>query len=550
MSEHARIQPLPLQLANQIAAGEVIERPASVVKELVENSLDAGATHIQVIIEGAGSQLIEVVDNGSGIHADDLALALSRHATSKLVSSEQLSEIASLGFRGEALPSIASVSDLTLISRQADSELAWQLRGHAEKPEPARHPAGTRVTVRDLFFNLPARRRFLRTAQTEQQHILQTMQRLALSRFDCGFECIINGQRKLNVRPASSTEQQLKRIASVCGRRFARQALALDQQFDQIHLHGWIGGIDSHRPQNDVQFFFINGRVVRDRLITHAIRQAFGELIPAGRQPAYVLYLDIPLDRVDVNVHPTKHEVRFQDTRLIHGLIHRAISDTLALAEPAGEKPQVADRPASYRTNRAERANGKTAPSLRPDFSLQHSPLLHQRYILLWLDHSPYLVDLQQAQQTALATQLSDDILSGNALTRRPVLVPLTLDFSADEKNRLAKHQPQLSHLGFEFELAADTVRLKTFPTLFSHADLKSLSRQVFDIVTTAAAPLPDKALLEPLKQCLPELPFSSPEAAERLLQQFDTRTILASPWCRQLDPALLSGLFSDNSSE
>lgn len=542
MSDNARIQPLPLQLANQIAAGEVIERPASVVKELVENSLDAGATHIKVIAEGAGSQLIQVVDNGAGIHADDLVLALSRHATSKLVSSDQLSEIVSLGFRGEALPSIASVSELTLTSRQADSELAWQIKGHSDHAEPTRHPQGTSVEVRDLFFNLPARRRFLRTAQTEQQHILQTMQRLALSRFDCGFECIINGQRKLNVRPADTAEQQIQRIASVCGRRFGKQALSLDQQFDDIHLHGWIGGLDSHRPQNDVQYFFINGRVVRDRLITHAIRQAFGEMIPAGRQPAYVLYLDIPLERVDVNVHPTKHEVRFQDARLIHGLIHRAITDTLEQPTPGNPAMQIADNPAAYESRGADITNHKKTPHA-VDFKLQHSPLLHQRYALSWLDETPYLIDLQQAQKAALTEQLTADIRSGKPLTNRPVLVPVNLNFDESQRQQLQTCQSTLKQLGFEFEISADSVRLRSFPTLFSHADLKTLCQQILGIVSTNTPS--DEQLIERLRDCLPSLPIPSPEAADRLLQQFDSAAIRDSDWCRELDPALLSSLFS-----
>lgn len=547
MSEHARIQPLPLQLANQIAAGEVIERPASVIKELVENSLDAGATHIRVTTEGAGSQLIQVVDNGSGIHADDLSLALSRHATSKLVSSDQLSEIASLGFRGEALPSIASVSELTLISRQSDSELAWQIKGNSDEVEPTRHPPGTRVDVRDLFFNLPARRRFLRTAQTEQQHILQTMQRLALSRFDCGFECIINGQRKLNVRPAMTQEEQLQRIARVCERRFGQQALSLDQHFDAIHLHGWIGGSDSHRAQSDVQFFFINGRVVRDRLIMHAIRQAFGDMIPAGRQPAYVLYLEMPLNRVDVNVHPTKHEVRFQDARLIHGLLHRAIMDTLAQSESTGSKAVVADNPAAYNSGHAPRVRSQT-PSSHEVLQLQHSPLMHQRYALIWLDDKPYLLDLQQAQKAALADQLAADIHRGKPLTQRPILVPITLQLTADELEQMQACQSQLQHLGFEFDMTTEGARLRTFPTLFSHADQKTLCRQVLQILTTGERT--DTQLIKQLSDCLPVLPVTSPAVADRLLQQFDQETIRRSPWCCELDPVLLSGLFSDKLSE
>ena len=233
-----RIHALPLQLANQIAAGEVIERPASVIKELVENSLDASATAIEVTIEGSGSQLIQVRDNGSGIHPQDLHLALSRHATSKINSSEQLSQIASLGFRGEALPSISSVSNMSLTSRQPDSDCGWQIQHEADAAEPVSHPIGTTVAVRDLFFNLPARRRFLRSARTEQQQILTTLQRLALSRFDVQFQCELNGQRKLNLPVAQSEAQRLARIGKICGQAFVKRAVAFEQQFDVIQIHG------------------------------------------------------------------------------------------------------------------------------------------------------------------------------------------------------------------------------------------------------------------------------------------------------------------------
>ena len=286
MSASIRIQSLPLHLANQIAAGEVIERPASVVKELVENSLDAGATQVYIDIEGAGSQLIRVSDNGAGIHPDDLSLALSRHATSKLHSTAQLTHIASLGFRGEALPSIASISELTLSSRQQNSDCGWQISIDKENNTPVSHPIGTTVEVRDLFFNVPARRRFLRGDKTEQLHINTTLNRLALSQFEIGFQWQLSATSHIKLPAAITPEQQQQRIAKICGKTFINNCIYIQQQFDEINLSGWLGKAEAHRPQTDVNYFFINGRVIRDRVINHAIRQAYSDLIPTGRYPA------------------------------------------------------------------------------------------------------------------------------------------------------------------------------------------------------------------------------------------------------------------------
>lgn len=354
-----RIHALPVHLANQIAAGEVIERPASVVKELIENSIDAKATHIDIDIEGAGSQLIRIQDNGEGIHPDDLVIALSRHATSKIHSSEQLSHISSLGFRGEALPSIASIARLTLTSHQLGSDCAYKITGDNDKTEPASHPYGTSFEVRDLFFNLPARRRFLRSNKTEQHHILTTVQQLALSQFHIGFNYKQAGANKLKLAIADTFEQQQQRVAKICGKAFINHSFYIEQQYEEIELKGWLGKAEAHRSQTDVHYFFINGRVIRDRVVNHAIRQAYGEHIPAGRQAAYVLYLTLPLDSVDINVHPTKHEVRFRHARLIHGLIMSAIQQALL-----SEQTELQAPPPPSLANIAESSPNYAIPSL------------------------------------------------------------------------------------------------------------------------------------------------------------------------------------------
>ena len=553
-----RILALPLQLANQIAAGEVIERPASVIKELVENSLDASATEIDVTIEGSGSQLIQVRDNGSGIHPDDLCLALSRHATSKISSSDQLSQIASLGFRGEALPSISSVSNLSLISRQHDSECGWQIHHEEEEPEPVAHPEGTTVAVRDLFFNLPARRRFLRSARTEQQQILTTMQRLALSRFDVRFQCQLNGQQKLNLPIAESESQQLARIGKICGQAFVKQAIKIDQQFDIITIKGWLGHVEAHRPQADQQYFFINGRVIRDRLISQIVRQAYADLIPTGRHPAYVLYMTIPLDRVDVNVHPTKHEVRFRETRLIHGLIHRAVKDQLQqqiITGPAQTASptnplRVAETASAY-----QRHELATAP---PEYSVQKPiainqtgsndtvqllQILHQRYVLIHFQQQHYLLDLPKAFSNSRRQQFSE-LLKQLPLKSRPILVPLSHPCSAAQLNSVGKQQTLLNSFGFELQPTENAVVIKNIPIALAQLDLKAVVSAVI------AAVCKDDIDAAVLGRCLSELLQTSdkilPQQAEEWLKTLTMSECIEKPWCRELDLATLGSLFSD----
>ena len=327
------IQILPSRLANQIAAGEVVERPASVVKEIVENSLDSGASSIEIDIEKGGHKRILIRDNGSGIPHDELALALSRHATSKIAKLDDLEAICSLGFRGEALASISSVARLSLSSKPKDQTQAWQ--AHCEGRDmqvqlnPVAHPDGTSVDVVDLFFNTPARRKFLRTEKTEFAHIDEVVRRIALSRFDVSFSLKHNGKLLRKYPAVKAQDTELKRIGAICGKEFSAQNIELNSQYQQFELKGWLAQPEQAKTQGDFQYFYVNGRMMRDKLINHAVRQAFEGLIDADLYPTYVLYLTLEPNQVDVNVHPAKHEVRFHQARLVHDFIYRALTDSL-----------------------------------------------------------------------------------------------------------------------------------------------------------------------------------------------------------------------------
>ncbi len=327
------IQILPARLANQIAAGEVVERPASVVKELVENSIDAGATRIDIDIEKGGSKLIRIRDNGSGIAKDELTLALSRHATSKITTLDDLEAIVSLGFRGEALASISSVSRLTLTSRTIAQEEAWSAYAEGRdmdvKLKPAAHPIGTTIDVVDLFFNTPARRKFLRTEKTEFTHIDELLKRIALSRLDITINLRHNGKQVRQYRAAQTKVQVEKRLAAVCGSNFLQHALEVELEHGELIFHGWISSPEGARAQGDIQYCYVNGRMMKDKLINHAIRQGYESSLLANQYAAYILFIEINPHDVDVNVHPAKHEVRFHQARLVHDFIYQAIYGAL-----------------------------------------------------------------------------------------------------------------------------------------------------------------------------------------------------------------------------
>jgi len=330
------IQILPARLANQIAAGEVVERPSSVVKELVENSLDAGATRIEIDIEKGGAKCIRITDNGKGVGKDELTLALSRHATSKISHLDDLDAIVSLGFRGEALASVSSVSRLTFTSKPQDQEEAWQAvaegRDMQVNVQPAAHPQGTTVEVLDLFFNTPARRRFLKTEKTEFQHIDELIRRIALSSFDISFILKHNGKIVRQYRAAQTQVQIEKRLSAICSESFVKSALHFESKDNHLKISGWMSDRLSPRALSDVQYCYINGRMIRDKLVNHAIKQVYAYVLPEGKFPGYVIYLECDPNQVDVNVHPSKHEVRFHEARWVHDFIVSALTETLSQA--------------------------------------------------------------------------------------------------------------------------------------------------------------------------------------------------------------------------
>lgn len=345
----SRIQKLPAALANQIAAGEVVERPASVVKELVENALDAGATRIEVRVQQGGSSLIEVLDNGGGIHPDDLVLAVLRHATSKISTAEQLAAIATLGFRGEALASIAAISRFSLSSSQTDDGLGFEVTvdtaldhndpeislKNAITPKPIAHARGTRVVIRDLFYNVPARRKFLKSVATEYSHIEEVIRRMALVHFDVAFVLIHQDQRKIDLPIADSGELRLQRVRKILGGRFADTAHWVDSQSLDLRLAGWLGHPAEARGQADLQYLYVNGRVVKDRSVSHALRMAYESVLHGHKHPAFLLFLELDPERVDVNVHPTKHEVRFVAQREVHEFVRHHAKQVLSQFQTA-----------------------------------------------------------------------------------------------------------------------------------------------------------------------------------------------------------------------
>lgn len=503
-----RIHRLSTTLANQIAAGEVIERPASVVKELLENSLDAAASELEIRIEKAGNRLIRVRDNGQGIHVDDLVLALDRHATSKLHTSSDLGHIVSLGFRGEALPSIASVSRLSITSRALGAETAWSLvcdvPGRTPVPVPAAHPTGTSVEVSDLFFNTPARRKFLKSEKTELHHIQLLIRRLALSRYNVGFHCINNGRPLFHFRATGDRPEQ--RCIDVCGMSFYRQAVAIDYERKGMHLWGWVGSADNARSQNDQQYFFLNGRSVRDKQVNHAVRMAYQDKIHADRYPVYVLYLEIDPASVDVNVHPTKHEVRFREPRDVHDFIynslHKACTSTSpGYAEPgdslmidrghahtkngeyangAGYPVRDIERTAAYQSTRSHQLGHQTTSTVTPKSLI----LCQGRFLIMEVDGDPVLIDVHATVEATTLERLRLAIADDGSLRTRPLLVPLTLHVSEMDAGLADECKADLLQYGVCLDrLAPDTLMVRELPAMLPFADAVSLVRDVINSV-------------------------------------------------------------------
>lgn len=527
------IQLLSPQLANQIAAGEVVERPASVVKELVENALDAGARRIEVDLEAAGTRLIRVRDDGGGIPKDELVLAVSRHATSKIRCLDDLEAVASLGFRGEALASICSVSRAVLTSACAREGGAsgWRLvvNGHAEDVDlaPAPHPAGTTVEVRDLFFNTPARRKFLRTERTELDRIEDVLRRLALASPEVAFELRHNGRvlRSLPaVRDLAALEQ---RVGGVCGAAFMEHAVRVEVQDEGLGLSGWVAAPTFSRAQADLQLFFVNGRAIRDRVVAHAVRQAYQDVLHHGRHPAFVLFLELPAAQVDVNVHPTKHEVRFRDSRTIHGFLFGALRRALAELRPGSEPSRtlaVQPAPASpaptqsglplQRQSRVA-APGRVAEHLEAYGALgRESPLsvgvagaappgtplraqeeaagdepvpplgyalgqLHGVYILAENADGLVVVDMHAAHERITYERMKA-ARDAEGIRSQRLLVPLSLAVSEREAARADESRQALAELGLIVErMGPESLVVREVPAVLARSDVEGLVRDV-----------------------------------------------------------------------
>jgi DNA mismatch repair protein MutL len=514
------IRQLPELLINQIAAGEVVERPSSVIKELVENSLDAGARSIQVLLEQGGKRLVRVVDDGCGIAKDELPLALARHATSKIASLQELEEVASMGFRGEALPSMASVSRMTITSRVDGAEHAWQLKvvnGELEAAIPAAGEPGTQVELRDLFYNVPARRKFMRTDRTEFSHADELLKRFALARPDVGFQLQHNNHLVRRFSPVLNDEQMLGRLEAVMGSEFVEHTLAIDEQRGSFGLHGWVAEPRYNRSQADRQFFFVNGRVIRDRLVAHAIRQAFRDVLFHGRHPAFVLFLEIPFSAVDVNVHPQKHEVRFRDSRSVHDFIYSTLNQNLAgagvgggalrpgtaMGESAanGQTGEWAARQAAIPIGVAEQLQsyarlvsspaglkrvggtavdieaGQPAGELPPlGFALAQ---LHGIYILAQNQHGLVLVDMHAAHERITYERLKTG-LAQDGIRSQNLLVPVTVHVSEREADMVEKHALSLETLGISCDRSGpQSVVVRKVPTLLQQADMTGLLQDV-----------------------------------------------------------------------
>lgn len=527
------IRQLPDTLINQIAAGEVVERPASVVKELVENALDAGALRIDIDLEEGGARLIRIRDDGGGIHAEELPLALQRHATSKIASLDDLEAVATLGFRGEALPSIASVSRFAMTSRRAEDAHGTTVQvegGQVAAPAPKPHPQGTTVEVRDLFFNVPARRKFLRAERTELGHIEEWLRQLALSRPDVELRLSHNGKPS---RRYKGQAQNLfgERLAETLGEEFARNALPVQAEGAGLALSGWVARPAYNRASADQQYVYVNGRAVRDRSIAHAVKLAYQDVLFHGRQPAYVLFLELDPRGVDVNVHPAKHEVRFREQRLIHDFVFRSVQRILAETRAGADSgvaaaeglaqadanaqatPSAADAGAfRYSTQQSRmplqvndtraalgQLYGSRSPTtFAPPNSTPITPAqaeaqteagfpplgyavaqLHGIYILAETADGLIVVDMHAAHERIGYEKLKA-AHDGEGVRMQPLLVPISLAVAERDADTAEREAATLAELGFEITRSGpQTLTLRAVPTLLIDGDVQALLRDV-----------------------------------------------------------------------
>ncbi len=501
------IRILPSHLIDQIAAGEVVERPASIIKELVENAIDAGATRVDVEIERGGAGLIRVRDNGMGIAADELPLALTRHATSKIASLDDLAAVESLGFRGEALPSIAAVAQLRLVSRAHGAAVACEIEaadGRLSEVKPAALPEGTLVEVRELFFNVPARRRFLRSEATEALHVQRMVERLALSNFDVGIRYLNNGREVLRVAAATDEASRRERMARVVGEEFAASCLPIEAAAGPLRLSGWISLPTFSRAQPDLAFWFVNGRAVRDRLLMNAVKIGYRDVLYGGRHPAYVLSLSMDPREVDVNAHPAKQELRFRESRGVHDFIQRAVEKTLAQARPGMQHSAVSGSLAPQGSQSAgfEFASGNhawpapfagSAPVPSATWSVRETPAttapdtrplgtaiaqLHGIYILAQDQQGLVLVDMHAGHERVLYEKLKSEHAARRADAQQ-LLEPVIVELSAAVIDRILEDQEEWSRCGFDLaQIAPDRLAVRSVPALLARDDVATLVRE------------------------------------------------------------------------
>jgi len=532
-----KIQLLSPRLANQIAAGEVVERPASVVKELLENALDAGATKLSLDIEEGGVQLIRIQDNGSGISKEDLPLALNRHATSKITNLEDLEGVATLGFRGEALASVSSVSRLTLSSGTEDQIHSWQVttagRDMTTSITPCAHPKGTTVEVKDLFFNTPARRKFLKTTKTEFSHLSEIVKRIALSHFEVQISLNHNQKAIYHLPPCTTAQLKEKRLAALLNNDFAKQSLFINAEASGLKLSGWVGLPTYNRSQADFQYFFVNGRPVKDRVVNHAVKQAYRDVLFHGRHAAFVLYLELDPKLVDVNVHPTKHEVRFRESRLVHDFLfhhlHRIIGEirpkndqisptSLHSRETAPElhstnsmdfqhrMPLMPGNESSTNFNQTSQKYNSTyqIQERQIDVQLKSMPYLansetqkeiagqmgyaiaqlHGIYILAQNENGLILVDMHAAHERITYEKLKT-AFDQQSLQAQPLLIPVSLEVTPIQAETIELHHTDINQFGFELTvLSENSATIRRVPAFLHHADPKPL---VLDLLNDLA---------------------------------------------------------------
>ena len=589
MKEHLipRIRPLSTQLANQIAAGEVVERPAAVVKELIENSLDAGAKKIELEIENGGIRCIHISDDGFGIHAEDMQLSLSRHATSKIHDFKDLQGVSSLGFRGEALPSISSVSRLEIRSRRLGSDLGdgnntgWRIVSDGGDEilelEPVAHPVGTSVEVRDLFFNTPARRKFLRTEKTEFGHIEKIVKFIALSHFHVAFSLKHNQREVLKLRAAEDQASRQQRVATLCGKPFVENSIYVDLDLADMKLHGWVSLPAFSRSQADLQYFYVNGRHVKDKLISHAVRMAYQDVLHHQRFPAFVLFLTLNPNLVDVNVHPSKHEVRFRESRSVHDMVYRCIHDGLANVRPSeqvtegGYAPESAAlaqsfvseshttqtpstanasttqfRPSVYGPSRQASLALNIGEQLKTYDALSQTTLTNGASALLDIEEGPplglalaqihgiyiiaqnkvglILVDMHAAHERITYERLKSNF-EGDGIRAQPLLVPVSIRVSTEEVSLAETHAKLFTELGFILEpMSKESLVIRQVPSILRNADIQSL---VCDVLADLAVFDRSTRLTEEINRVLSKMACHGSVRANRNLTISEMNALL-----------------------